>query len=252
MPLLCCKTEFLLSKEGVGQGDPLSMLMYVAAVVSLIKSLSIPSNWIQNWYANDSSCTAKLTHLRDCFDKLYEHGPKYGYHPEVDKCIVIVDSNHEHLGVKVVKGYRFLGDFIGDHDSTKAFIQKKIVELTNSVVKLSKLAESQPQAAFSALAKSLQFEWSYLQRILPNFDDEYVPIQDAVNQMFWPAVFAGTISNQEHHLFTLPARMGVWESATQLKLQSRFCNIQSWHIKHRRCYQGLQAVFYIGSLHPNV
>ena len=93
--------------------------------------------------------------------------PKYGYYSEVDKCIVIhvVDSNHEtearsafeHLGVKVVKGYRFLGGFIGDHDSTKAFIQK-IMELTNSVVKLSKLAESQPQEAFSALAKSLQFE----------------------------------------------------------------------------------------------
>ena len=55
------------------------------------------------------------------------------------------------------------------------------MELTNSVVKLSKVAESQPQAAFSALEKSLQFEWSYIQRILPNFDDEYVPIQDAVS-----------------------------------------------------------------------
>ena len=58
----------------------------------------------------------------------------------------------------MVNGYRFLGGFIGDHDSTKAFfIQMKIMELTNSVVKLSKLAESQPQAAFSVLAKSLQF-----------------------------------------------------------------------------------------------
>ena len=56
----------------------------------------------------------------------------------------------------MVKGYRFLGGLIGDHDSTKAFIQKKIVELTNSVVKLFKVAESQPQAAFSALEKSLR------------------------------------------------------------------------------------------------
>ena len=111
------KTEFLLSKEGVGQGDPLSMLMYAAAVMPLIKSLSNPSNWIQNWYADDSSCIAKLTHQLDWFDKLCEHGPKYGYYPEVDKCIVIIDSNHEteaqsafeHLGVKVVKGCRFLG-----------------------------------------------------------------------------------------------------------------------------------------------
>ena len=91
------------------------MLMHAAAVMPLIKSLSDPSNWIQNWYADDSSCIAKLTHLRDWFDKLCEHGPKYGYYSVVDKCIVIVDSNHEtearsafeHLGVKVVKGYRF-------------------------------------------------------------------------------------------------------------------------------------------------
>lgn len=31
----------------------------------LIKSLSRPSTWVQNWYADDSSCTAKLTHLRE-------------------------------------------------------------------------------------------------------------------------------------------------------------------------------------------
>ena len=49
------KTEFLFSKEGVGQGDPLSMLMYAAAVMPLIKSLSRPSTWVQNWYADDSS-----------------------------------------------------------------------------------------------------------------------------------------------------------------------------------------------------
>ena len=83
------KTEF-----GVGQGDPLSMLMYAAAVMPLIKSLFNPPtcSWIQNWHADDSSCTAKLTHLCDWFDKLCEHGPKYGYYPEVDQNM---DITHE-------------------------------------------------------------------------------------------------------------------------------------------------------------
>ena len=66
-------------------------------------------------------------------------------------------------------------------------------------------AESQPQAAFAALAKSVQFEWSYVQCILPNFDEEYITIQEAMSGKFWPAVFAGTISIQEQHLFSLPA-----------------------------------------------
>ena len=79
------------------------------------------------------------------------------------------------------------------------------MEWANSIVKLSNVAESQPQAAFATLAKSVQFEWSYVQRILPNFDEEYIIIQEAMNGKFWPAVFAGTITFQEQLLFSLPA-----------------------------------------------
>ena len=65
--------NFFLSKERVGQGDSLSMLLYAAAAMPLIKSLS---NGSKNRHADDSSWTAKLTHLREWFDKLCEHGPK--------------------------------------------------------------------------------------------------------------------------------------------------------------------------------
>ena len=51
------------------------------------------------------------------------------------------------------------------------------------------MAESQPQAAFATLAKSVQFEWSYLQRILPN-------------------LMRSILSFQEQLLFSFPARMG--------------------------------------------
>ena len=33
---------------------------------------------------------------------------------------------------------------------------------------LAEAAELYPQAAFGALSKSLQFQWSYLQRVVPN------------------------------------------------------------------------------------
>ena len=56
--------QFLLSKEGVTQGDPLSMMMYGAAILPLIQSLENPYQWIQNWYANDSSCIGKLSSVR--------------------------------------------------------------------------------------------------------------------------------------------------------------------------------------------
>ena len=67
--------------------------------------------WIQNWYADDSSCAAMQAHWSlwlVCY-----LGPKYGFHPEPEKCILIVDAEHEaeaksvfqHLGIKVVNGY---------------------------------------------------------------------------------------------------------------------------------------------------
>eukprot|EP00731_Ephydatia_muelleri_P024359 Em0016g630a len=169
-------------KEGVGQGDPLSMLMYASALMPLIKSLSNPTTWIQNWYADDSSCTAKLTDLCVWFDKLCDLGPKYDHEAEAK-------SMFQHLGIKVMNGYRFLGGFIGDRESTKQFLDNKITGWVNNLLKLSKAAESQPQAAFAALSKSMQFEWSYMQRILPSYEEAFTPIWNTLYQYFWPAIF---------------------------------------------------------------
>ncbi|KAL5484235.1 hypothetical protein EMCRGX_G020696 [Ephydatia muelleri] len=195
------KSEALYSKEGVGQGDPLSMLMYASALMPLIKSLSNPTTWIQNWYADDSSCTAKLTDLCVWFDKLCDLGPKYDHEAEAK-------SMFQHLGIKVMNGYRFLGGFIGDRESTKQFLDNKITGWVNNLLKLSKAAESQPQAAFAALSKSMQFEWSYMQRILPSYEEAFTPIWNTLYQYFWPAIFEGTISDHEKQLFSIPARLG--------------------------------------------
>ena len=60
----------------------------------------------------------------------------------------------QYLGIKVVNGYRFLAGFIGDHETTKQFLHKKITGWMNNLLKLSKAAESHPQAAFAALSNS--------------------------------------------------------------------------------------------------
>jgi hypothetical protein len=52
----CSKRIF--SKEGVTQGDPLSMLLYAIAIMPLINCLE-SSDIIQTWYADDSSYQGK-------------------------------------------------------------------------------------------------------------------------------------------------------------------------------------------------
>ena len=61
------------------QGDPLSMMMYAIAVLPLIHSLNDPQRWIQNWYADDSSCIGVLSSVRQWFKKLLSDGPAFGY-----------------------------------------------------------------------------------------------------------------------------------------------------------------------------
>ena len=77
--------EHVLSREGVTQGDPLSMLMYAVAILPLIQALEDRNRWFQNWYADDSACAAKLQRLREWFDKMLEIGPEFGYYPEPKK-----------------------------------------------------------------------------------------------------------------------------------------------------------------------
>ena len=74
--------EFIYSREGVTQGDPLSMLLYAVAMLPLVRSLSETNSSTQIWYADDSACAAKLANLRVWLDRLRQLGPDFGYYPE--------------------------------------------------------------------------------------------------------------------------------------------------------------------------
>jgi len=55
--------QFLYSKEGVTQGDSLSMFLYAVGTLPLIKLLKNPSKWTQVWYADDASACGRLTYV---------------------------------------------------------------------------------------------------------------------------------------------------------------------------------------------
>jgi len=63
--VLKASSIFLYSKEGVTQGDPLSMFIYVVGTLPLIHSLHNPGNWTQLWYANNASTGETLLELCD-------------------------------------------------------------------------------------------------------------------------------------------------------------------------------------------
>ena len=98
-----------------------------------------------------------------------------------------------------------------DPEGTINYVEAKVQAWIASVDKLATAAESQPKAAYAALSKSLQFDWSYLQRILPHCDMLFAPLCDVINKRFCPSVFGGQISKSEQHLIVWE----VWAFLTQ-------------------------------------
>ena len=74
-------SDFLYSKEGVMQGDPLSMFMYAIGTLPLIYSLRNPAQWTQIWYADDASVCGYLKNIHEWFSELCSRGPDFGYFP---------------------------------------------------------------------------------------------------------------------------------------------------------------------------
>ena len=86
-------SECLFSKEGVTQGDPLSMFMHAIGTLPLIYSLCDPSCWTQIWYGDDASAGGSLKNIHEWFSLLCSRGPAFGYFPEPSKSYVVV-SDH--------------------------------------------------------------------------------------------------------------------------------------------------------------
>ena len=83
------------TKEGVTQGDPLSMFGYGIGILPLIRKLKLEFLAVkQPWYANDAGAGGSFTDLQKFFLRLQEIGPTFGYFLEPSKSILIVRAHN--------------------------------------------------------------------------------------------------------------------------------------------------------------
>jgi hypothetical protein len=217
VPLVISGSEELLySREGVTQGDPLSMFIYAVATVPLIRSLGEPCDGTQVWFADDASACALLARLRDWFIRLLEVGPSFGYYPQPTKSYLVVNGDNldlahqifDSLGVKIVKGHRLLGGYIGDPDCAADYVNDRVSEWCVLIEKLTTIAKFQPQAAYCAFTRSIQSKWLYIQRVIPQSSDSYASLEHLIFDKLLPTIFGCEISVVERNLFSLPALLG--------------------------------------------
>ena len=118
-----------------------------------------------------------MEHLRD----LQARGPAQGYYPDPTKRILVVAPGNvawaeEHfrgMGIRVVTGHRYLGGYIGDKEAEGRWLPAKIKGWTDPLEILAGVAQKHPQSAYAGLKKSLQQEWSFVQRVTPGVGDAF-------------------------------------------------------------------------------
>ena len=79
--------DTILSSEGITQGDPLAMAMYVVVTVTLIMFIISAR---QVWYADNAAACTSLLQWHRWWDLLNQFGPFYGYFTNARKTHLVV------------------------------------------------------------------------------------------------------------------------------------------------------------------
>ena len=126
---LVCRREgedalILLSREGVAQGNPLSMAIYGIALLPLGEQLreEFPTV-LQPWYADDCAMMGSAEDVAACLLVIQKVGPMFGYHPEPEKswgiCPLATEAEGKAtmaaagLQINWCRGLRYVGGYVG-------------------------------------------------------------------------------------------------------------------------------------------
>ena len=101
-------------------------------------------------------------------------------------------------------GHSFFGGFIGSHSERDEYVVSKVQRWVGHLDLLSEAALTQPQLAYAALSRSLQHEWTFLLRVVPQCGQLFQELEMSLFSRFLPAMFGVEVSAVERCLFVLP------------------------------------------------
>ena len=174
---------------------------------------------IQCWFADDAASGGNLKCLRDWWGLLTKKGPQFGYYPNAVKTFLLVKPEKyneaanvfQDTGVEITcTGRRYLGGTLGTRAFEIEAMKAKVTQWVLEIRDLSKVAETQPHAAYAAFTHALIGRWTYSMRVFAMSADEVLkPLEEAIAQYLIPALTKqpapATVSRD---LLALPARLG--------------------------------------------
>ena len=217
-PELFVDGETIYSREGTTQGDPLAMVFYALATIPFVNKCKVESMRGEVWFADDATGAGRLSPLRTWWDKLNQHGPLYGYYPNGAKTWLVVKQEKYDEAVQIfsgtevritTQGKRHLGAALGSRAFVERYVSARVEEWVSELQKLSRIAASHPQAAYSGFVNGVRTKWLYLMRTIPEIKDLFHPLEDAIRVQFIPSLTGRSApADLERELMALPTKLG--------------------------------------------
>ena len=99
------------------------------------------------------------------------------------------DFSMEVLYLNFVSGSKYLGEYLVPQKELVAWVKSQVEAWAHGFRVLGKISRRHPQSDYDGLGMSLQIEWQYLQRTVPRVVTLIGPIEEALREKFFPALF---------------------------------------------------------------
>ena len=119
------------------------------------------------------------------------------------------------------EGRRLPGAALGTATFTENFVGDRVAALEQELDTLAKVAQTQPQAAHSALVHGLASKWLYLARTIPEVSEELQPLENSLHQRLIPAITGRDPSSNMERFASVTRstrRLGHSQATTSRKL----------------------------------
>ena len=112
----------------------------------------------------------------------------FGYHSNAIKCWLIVKPNRyeealeafQNRGINVTEeGLRHLGAVFGSREFFEDYVNDKVKQWAEEVIKFIEFANSQRQTCLAAYTFGLKHRWTYFMSTLPDIQELLRPLEDS-------------------------------------------------------------------------
>ena len=190
-----------------------------------------------------------MQEIKNLWDEICKHGPPLGYNPNATKSCLIVKEEMKDLATDIFKNTGItitteghLGAVIGSPEFKRIFTKNLVDKWVRELPELSKIAKTEPHAAYSNFVFSFKMKWNYYMRTIPNLSDHLHPLEDVISNDFVPSLFGSKVKDLVRRLIALPPKLGGVGIANPIEIandeykNSIRCNTKSYQDDYKSRY----------------